>query len=100
MRIARPLVPAAGFLVGFAPVVIWQHLHWAPLSWSVLAGVAVAILSSAIWAIPKVPKVWRRSAIIVLALITVGYAVIVARILGVSDCGFIDGRLYCTHRYF
>ncbi|HVK79664.1 MAG TPA: hypothetical protein VM915_03550 [Verrucomicrobiae bacterium] len=100
MRITKPLVPVAGFLAGFAPVVFWYYLHWAPLSWSILTGVAVAILFSVIWLFPNIPKTWRRLAVIGLALIAVGYLVMVIGILSVSDCGFIDGRLYCTNRHF
>ncbi len=100
MRMAKPLVPVAGFLAGFGPVVFWYYLHWAPLSWSIFAGVAVAVLFSVIWAIPNVPQAWRKLAAVGLALIAVAYVVIVAGILSVSDCGFIDGRLYCTNRHF
>lgn len=100
MRITKPLVPVAGFLAGFAPVIFWTYLHWAPLSWSVLAGVVVALLFSVIWAIPNIPKAGRTMAAIALALIAVGYVVVVVGILSVSDCGFIDGRLHCINRHF
>jgi glucan phosphoethanolaminetransferase (alkaline phosphatase superfamily) len=100
MHIAKPLVPVAGFLAGFAPVVFWHYLHWAPLGWSILAGVAVAVLFSVIWVIPRVSPAWRKLAAIVLVLIAVAYVVIVIGILSVSDCGFIDGQLYCINRHF
>jgi hypothetical protein len=100
MRVAKPLVPFAGFIAGFVPVAFWYYLYWAPLSWSIVSGVTVAVLFSVIWAIPNVPQRMRGVAAIVLALVAVTYALIVARILNVSDCGFIDGRLYCTNRHF
>jgi hypothetical protein len=100
MRSYRMLVPLAGFLAGLAPLVFWYYLYWAPLSWSIISGVTVAVLSSIIWALPNVSRRMRGFAVAVLALIAVAYVVIVAGILSVSHCGFIDGRFYCTHRYF
>ncbi len=99
--LTRLSIIASGFGVGFAAKAIWYYLHWTSLRSAVCAGVLVALLSGLIWAAQDIASRFLRiGAAITLIGLTLNYGIYVYEILRVSDCGFIDGRLYCMNRYF
>ena len=94
-------VSIVGFAAGFIAVGIWWYLYWAPFELAMMAGTVIAVLCAIVWGgIEAVPKVLRLGAVGLLILSVVIYSFQVYSILRVSDCGFIDGRLYCLNRYF
>lgn len=97
----RIFIGLMGFLVGFGALGVWSYLNWTSLNSAVIAGAGTAVLFGAGFAAPEnTPKGMRVSAIALLILAASAFCFYVYGILRVSDCGFIDERLYCLHRYF
>jgi len=97
----RTLIGLLGFAVGFSAMGIWYLLYWASLKSAVLAGVGTAVLFGiGLSGRGKTPRILRVGAISLLVLASLVYGFYVYSILRVSDCGFVEGRIYCLNRYF
>ena len=97
----RTLICLIGFAVGFSAMAVWYYLNWASFQSAIFAGIGTAVLFGIGFSAPDtIPKLLRVSALSLLVLSFLVYSFYVHSILRVSDCGFIDGRLYCLNRYF
>lgn len=97
----RVSICLVGFAVGFIAMGLWHYLYWTSFASALLAGATVAVLCGAIWAGQDVvPRAVRAGAIALLVCLVLSYGFFVYNILSVSDCGFMDGRLYCLSRSF